>query len=730
MSNIFPSQSSSLDEVRMEDNGLQSAPLFFPDSDDDNTSSSSDDNDDFLPIEHPSLVDHTTIANSVHKLVDSLLCRYSPLIASMEFFQHVPFTRLPSILKFPYLFKKSPVRSDNAIGMIDVEGSSPSFTIVGHLCDGGEQDGHQTGPYFDMTPQNGQLTTNMMRQAKLQSHLACLLSSDIIPSSAAEVNVIERARSNFDRLASFLRLSFDVYLQQVGERDRRLYPAGVENNGCVHQSSGSNVFRLVSTCLFSNIPRSICPSPRIPLSYELFIDLKLPDIRLGHFADPLGCYLQLASTHNVSKISIAIPDFYNAQGELVHPCEYDDIFKVDSIVAVDVQPMIWDSTFSNRHPETAIKNPTRTTALHLAKMHILPTTAHDLRLFIFRHVMRSFQKRGKHEEVTALANELHKLSTECPTSTIFPMFTSSSRLSSKHPFDEDDPHSTNNFDDFHLFENCTNISVNIIPPMVRPSPAQLSCLRRRLEVESNYVPSLAVDNFLWTFTGGKNHLVDPELHFEPDVFTIVIEVDRRYSNLLSDGGYCYPTTNTPSLQTSKLQLVGVAPKLEPFKSDFDTVLSFFDRLLDKQRKPFIGWKAKGFTFNNFGDFYQTQRRLVLNHHLFQPLSSSEAPPPKYFDRYNGTAYRLRLAINADYFTQSGLLQSHCVRPLPLLDVSISSPEEYESTLLGKLAIVKFEVVHSIDEHDRVDIFEATILSVEQVDFPTTADDLIRRYFHS
>ena len=115
-----------------------------------------------------------------------------------------------------------------------------------------------------------------------------------------------------------------------------------------------------------------------------------------------------------------------------------------------------------------------------------------------------------------------------------------------------------------------------------------------------------------------------------------LKISMRMSDLWSDGryhicpislmAYCSFKVDSPSSNPLTipwnsaviLRLVGWCPNSHTyFKDDYRQALAILDGLLDHQRAPYIGWKAEGFTFNDFGDFYGNVRNVVFVHNLFK-----------------------------------------------------------------------------------------------------------------
>ncbi|KAJ3755393.1 hypothetical protein EV360DRAFT_85946 [Lentinula raphanica] len=256
-------------------------------------------------------------------------------------------------------------------------------------------------------------------------------------------------------------------------------------------------------------------------------------------------------------------------------------------------------------------------------------------------------------------------------------------------------------------------------------------VRDDVSQQANYIPDLNRHNFQWLSKLNIDILVNSIDPTEPVVLSMVLNIDCRHSNLTLDGGYIKPTPLTPALTDVKLLFAGCSPVNEPFKSDFGRALHFLDTLLDAHRNPGIGWKACGFTFNDFG----SKRFITLTHSLFNPINAqtlTSSTSRIYHDRYNvwSTAGWPFSSARARQERLSILNHTtHTVNPLPLHNILIASPEDYTSVLSNKPIVVDFTLQHSVDIIDKIDTFEGVIVGLHPIEaLDTTADDLIRRYF--
>ncbi|KAJ3723375.1 hypothetical protein C8R42DRAFT_720495 [Lentinula raphanica] len=405
------------------------------DNDDDTNSEGNDSNDgDRLSIDDMLFSNTDNILDSVNQVADILLARYSPLVASIKFFTDIPSTHIPNASKdFPHVIKKAPFRTDNALGVIDAEGLVPSFSVVGRLSNfGGTVGSHKVGPYFDMAPFNGEISIDNFRRGKLRTFLAPVPRIGRAPYTSDEITVVLKAYTRFQRLVGFLQLLFGIYLNQAEDRDRTLYPAGVDNNGWVRQAVDEHCLPIVSGPIFSNVPRGVSgttsitaadlhngmlPTPRELLrrrqdqNLAAFAVPPLPNyaelsaIRLGHMPDPEGYYKKLARNHNLSGIKINIPDFYDIQGELIHPIRYNDTLPVDTIVAVDIQPFMWDMTYAKRDTNMPVDRPARHASMHIVKMRVLPTEEADFRVLVHQYAVLKLRQMQQDELANKLAEE-------------------------------------------------------------------------------------------------------------------------------------------------------------------------------------------------------------------------------------------------------------------------------------------------------------------------------------
>ncbi|KAJ3762347.1 hypothetical protein EV360DRAFT_67154 [Lentinula raphanica] len=391
------------------------------------------DNDDPFSIDDMLFADTTNMLETVNY--------YSPLVASMKFFGDMPSAPIPNAsINFPHIIKKAPFRTDNALGVIDPDGVVPTFSVVGRICEGNTFS-HKVGPYLDMAPFNGEVSIDTFRRAKLRTLLTHVSTVASPPYNAAEMSIVAKAKTKFERLAGFLQIVFGTYLDQAQERDHTLYPAGVDNNGWVRQSGGDHCLPIVSSPVFGNVPRgsaataSVAPSDlhRHP-AFSTFCpnscvvkeemrrkceqrnlaafavdslpeDVDLSEIRLGHFPDPESYYLKLARAHNLSGVKILIPEYYDAQGLLVHPIRYKDTFKVGTMVAVDIQPYMWDMTYSRRDVNIPVDRPARHASMHIIKMRVLPTEVEDFRLLIHQYAVHILRQRQEQKEASEVAEQ-------------------------------------------------------------------------------------------------------------------------------------------------------------------------------------------------------------------------------------------------------------------------------------------------------------------------------------
>ncbi|KAJ3722362.1 hypothetical protein C8R42DRAFT_720737 [Lentinula raphanica] len=401
-----------------------------------NPSSFNNDSDMDAPftIDEMLFADTSNMVDTVNNVTDNLLSEFSPLVASMKFYGDMPSAIIPNAsVNFPHIIKKAPFRSDNALAVVDPDGVVPTFGVIGRICEANGGNTHKAGPYFDMAPFNGEISFDTFRRAKLRTLVTHASTVSSPPYTPSEMSIVAKAKTKFERLIGFLQIAFGTYVDQAAERDHTLYPAGVDNNGWVRQSSGDYCLPVVSSPIFGNVPRGstptasvtpadlhqgILPSPQemsrrrqqqnlaaftVPPLPEA--DADLTQIRLGHFPDPESYYLKLAREHNLSGVKILIPEFYDAQGVLVHPIKYNDTFRVGTMVAMDIQPYMWDMTYSRRDVNVPVDRPARHASMHIVKMRVLPTTEEDFRLLIHQYAVLTLRQRQEEKDASELAEQ-------------------------------------------------------------------------------------------------------------------------------------------------------------------------------------------------------------------------------------------------------------------------------------------------------------------------------------
>ncbi|KAJ3751896.1 hypothetical protein EV360DRAFT_89259 [Lentinula raphanica] len=403
---------------------------------DTNPSSFNNDSDMDAPftIDEMLFADTSNMVDTVNNVTDNLLSEFSPLVASMKFYGDMPSAIIPNAsVNFPHIIKKAPFQSDNALAVVDPDGVIPTFGVIGRICEANGGNTHKAGPYFDMAPFNGEISIDTFRHAKLRTLVTHASTVSSPPYTPSEMSIVAKAKTKFERLIGFLQIAFRTYVDQAAERDHTLYPAGVDNNGWVRQSSGDYCLPVVSSPVFGNVPRGstptasvtpadlhqgILPSPQemsrrrqqqnlaaftVPPLPEA--DADLTKIRLGHFPDPESYYLKLAREHNLSGVKILIPEFYDAQGVLVHPIKYNDMFRVGTMVAMDIQPYMWDMTYSRRDVNIPVDRPARHASMHIVKMQVLPTTEEDFRLLIHQYAVLMLRQRQEEKDASELAEQ-------------------------------------------------------------------------------------------------------------------------------------------------------------------------------------------------------------------------------------------------------------------------------------------------------------------------------------
>ncbi|KAK7439201.1 hypothetical protein VKT23_017691 [Stygiomarasmius scandens] len=133
------------------------------------------------------------------------------------------------------------------------------------------------------------------------------------------------------------------------------------------------------------------------------------------------------------------------------------------------------------------------------------------------------------------------------------------------------------------------------------------------------------------------------------------------------------------------------------------------------------WKGQGLTFNNYGDFYGTVRKISFVHPLFKHLRPSRYKSVQhyYHDSHNPwstKAWPMRTSKAREELHDIIDAKSHYIVRLPLqLDHSLlTGPDAYERELPGKKVIIRFTLTHTVDDARKIDNFEGTIVSMEPV----------------
>ncbi|KAE9383410.1 hypothetical protein BT96DRAFT_951372 [Gymnopus androsaceus JB14] len=235
------------------------------------------------------------------------------------------------------------------------------------------------------------------------------------------------------------------------------------------------------------------------------------------------------------------------------------------------------------------------------------------------------------------------------------------------------------------------------------------------------ITTLDISTLSWVKFGESMKVVHSGQPDTPAELSMIGRVDGRNSELRPDSGYT----------VRQLRLVVRAPRDELMKRKFQQALQTLDCLLDKQRAPSIGWKADGVTFNELGDFYARDRRVVFQHRLFKVLEDGDKIDHTYADKF----YVWSTAgwpVNGEHATRElkemVSSKSHIVSALNIEGCylfDIDSPEEYGQYLAGRDVVVRFTLSHTVDHRLQVDRFVTNIVSREPM--PGLPQDYMKEF---
>ncbi|KAH7878554.1 uncharacterized protein C8R40DRAFT_1167286 [Lentinula edodes] len=341
------------------------------------------------------------------------------------------------------IFKKSPIPDPKSVSMQRVSALSDygglwmvdtirqivHIAIVAELSS--NPDDSKYGEYLDMSIYNQEIGIDSFRKATAKLFFTQVYPPANCSEDTKGVYVVHQNR--FDALLNFLQSCTTQQIDMAKSSDKKLYPGQtVDVTTFVHlHDLGHYGIRGKTMNIFRNVPskknrassminiRGKLPDPRVLRSSEKEKNLQalevlkpvhevnIGDRSLGHWPDSEGFIRSLAEKHDLSGVQIHIPPIYDAQGSLVHPMDYSDVFIPGCIVKVVLGFHLWDITRANNG--RAIPKPARIFSNIIQSLHILPQDEDDVRLMLHGEAVERVRYLDQQKNEKLLAERAREL---------------------------------------------------------------------------------------------------------------------------------------------------------------------------------------------------------------------------------------------------------------------------------------------------------------------------------